>query len=866
MEPKKHLSEPQFLTAMRKVYGFDIAAVNQASDGTILQILTNLTAAYDEEGKGMVWRAWLACVAILARPERMAKDHLLWAFSLYASEGSFDLDPGDNHKVAFQDMRHLFITLSDEQTRPLLLDAVDGAWKYLAEKDASVAVAINHAHKAGRSLETAQINMSQFKEFLDAPSMAPLFEPCLSFGKKDPDLWTLVIEEHYFHHTPLKFMKNSRRAIRNVRHCNQFLRTKDLRDKRRAAETWGRYIIRRKRARYLMAQVIVKYHVENISEAMNQWWAACLTDIRVTLLQRNIRGFLGRQEVNFLRYLHYMATCVQTRYRGRVCLRKYAQWCARRHWAAAEMQRHVRGNNARRLAMNRLEDFYDKGMAQHNKERWEWENRTLIKATTRIQMNWRSRSARLRTEEARRLAKAEALVKQEMSAMEIEAQRKRKVYEEELEDWYKMRREEFAKTELYEEFSAAEKDKIIKYRRTKADEARRKRLKELREREEFIEDQRVQNWLDSYAQLQVTRADDRRKYLERIIDQPETPQERKERKVVMKEIDKETKAVLKAADKQAVSIEYADGHRIAHENIMKVHMQKERELVYSEMQQAAADYEEDKRIKKIKADEQREATRDRDEVFAAKLLQGVYRRWAGRKVLRGICKSTFRKEFDPDAFQYYYVDQRDDHILWQKPYSLGSYEMKCRDEYVKLRDAEKVPYFYNPLNHKMQWPRPDGTMLCTICEDRFCERYCNDQKKLFCIPCWTKEYEHVKNLRERLQLNWKEVHGGMLDAEDSMEMIEEFPDHSEAEKGIPTEEEGGEGMAAYIDPEVMAHILAKQEEARRKLAMAVYGSDSVEDRKKKEQYVGRIKLHAKLTENRSNHPEKVGELTLSPSW
>ena len=45
--------------------------------------------------------------------------------------------------------------------------------------------------------------------------------------------------------------------------------------------------------------------------------------------------------------------------------------------------------------------------------------------------------------------------------------------------------------------------------------------------------------------------------------------------------------------------------------------------------------------------------------------------------------------------------------------------------------------------------------------------------------------------------------------------------------------------------------------------MSVFGSDTVEDRKKKEQYVGRVKLHGRLIENRVNDPVKVLPQTLT---
>ena len=59
--------------------------------------------------------------------------------------------------------------------------------------------------------------------------------------------------------------------------------------------------------------------------------------------------------------------------------------------------------------------------------------------------------------------------------------------------------------------------------------------------------------------------------------------------------------------------------------------------------------------------------------------------------------------FFPESFTFYYVDQRNDEVIWHKPYSLGSYDLKCRDEWVRCLDSTEKPYFYNPLTMRMQW-------------------------------------------------------------------------------------------------------------------------------------------------------------------
>ena len=118
-------------------------------------------------------------------------------------------------------------------------------------------------------------------------------------------------------------------------------------------------------------------------------------------------------------FLHHCATVLQTRYRMVIAVRRYIQRQLKRKWAATEMQRHFRGNMHRRLAFYRVSDFIAHEREKLDKERWNWENRTLIKATIAVQRAWRKREARLAAEEAERKRKAELSVEQMMVEQEV---------------------------------------------------------------------------------------------------------------------------------------------------------------------------------------------------------------------------------------------------------------------------------------------------------------------------------------------------------------------------------------------------------------------------------------------------------------
>ena len=166
-----------------------------------------------------------------------------------------------------------------------------------------------------------------------------------------------------------------------------------------------------------------------------------------------------------------------------------------------------------------------------------------------------------------------------------------------------------------------------------------------------------------------------------------------------------------------------------------------------------------------------------------------------------------------------YIDQRNEAVQYTKPYALGSYDMRVKDEWVVMRDATNLKYFYNPLTMYMQWKQPNGTILCQMCSKKFANRFDNtfapSQKAkaslcegnrttltlidfllfylltlraIICLvntlECWKERHEHVVAVRERLDLTWKDLSGGMENAQENLEHIDLFPDHSEAEFGL----------------------------------------------------------------------------------
>ena len=165
----------------------------------------------------------------------------------------------------------------------------------------------------------------------------------------------------------------------------------------------------------------------------------------------------------------------------------------KRNWAALEMQRHIRGCRARRITLWKLQNKFDREMRKMRLDREKWQAQLENKAAGKIQTAWHGLLARRRAKEEKKRKARIAKVEKEMVDLEIENNRKRNIYEEKVVAWYAAQRDEFMKNALFEEFSAAERDKILKHRR-KAD-ARAAEEEHKKKVEQQMEEQRVENFL-----------------------------------------------------------------------------------------------------------------------------------------------------------------------------------------------------------------------------------------------------------------------------------------------------------------------------------------------------------------------------------
>ncbi len=110
-----------------------------------------------------------------------------------------------------------------------------------------------------------------------------------------------------------------------------------------------------------------------------------------------------------------------------------------------------------------------------------------------------------------------------------------------------------------------------------------------------------------------------------------------------------------------------------------------------------------------------------------------------RKALRKLAYARYRKHFDPDTINYYYLDKETLQTFWKKPYSFGSYDVDADAGWVVMRDSEREMYYYCPQSWEMSWEQPFSTILCEICNEDFACARLNYDVLLYCGNCFNKK-------------------------------------------------------------------------------------------------------------------------------
>jgi len=889
-EPGQYMSRPRFLETFRRCFYFE-SAVDKSDDfdRAMSKLVHHMFNAFETPKRGLDWRVWLVCVSVVLQPTIHFIDHLWLAFYVHGSNGSMLSTivqaPGPLKTVedrwtmghlphdeacgsAYASLEGLLLEcFSHEGTHEALRAALQQGWKRAIDKSARLLIAVNAAMRNGKQASrAAPLFEWDFERILSTPAVADLTKPQETWKALGCE-WVreYAFERAFMHPRLLDFLVSHRRHLYSDSVCAKFFERRDERKQRFYFFSWCRFLVRRRRCRYVMAENIVRFHINSVHQAFLRLRQHTLLTLSIVGIQRVIRGFLGRTEAQFVARLHHAAALMQALVRMFQKGKEFRQRMQKRCWAATEIQRRWRGRMGIEDAARQLLRTYDQQMKTMTLERRRMMKSMSDKAAIRLQRTYR-RTAHLRQSRARaRREKNEQRVRNHMDLIATQYMVERRKYEKKLERWFAVHREETLQNQLFDDFTSAEKLKILKHRRAAADEARKLKLEELAARDERLEAERVELWLERWAETADRRAEEAERRCHKALNEPEDKEERALRRKLLRDVRKRTNKILAEAAAAKILLEVQEAKEIATKKAIQAIAQEERALVNKEMKQAAKDYfrakEEDLKAREEKDRGMLQSRRK----HAAMMFQAAYRKYVARRELRKRCTRAFRKEFDRDHFCFVYVDIRNDTKQYRKPYALGEYDIRAKDQWVVIHEGAKRGaaasqydlevtkghfYFYNPFTLKMQWQRPEDTVECAACQIEFAQRYCNVQKRCLCVGCWTKEHSHITNIVHRLkQLRWKEISGAMEGSVHNLQGIELYPDHSEAELGLLLDLDNASANSEELK-EIQEQI-EKEVEARRQQKLRMLAEQlTPEQIQEQEKYLARIAEQSELVKNR----------------
>ena len=781
--PERFVSKSRFMVIMRRVFGFELAPVRGAVDADVKILIESVFDAFDERSNDkMEWRGILLMLHVVMKPWLPPADHFLWGFAMVGSEGSFDPTCREPFDARLANVKHMLFTLGHVKSRPMLTKLVDDSWANFCKVD-------KHAFNMTRTAETRKLlsaasgkkkaaalggamNDNEEMNVADGVKLSlPVFERLLEtsplkemlgayqfFGVRDKRTWTYIIEEQQYHPMIFREIRRMRLQRRHDEAVDVFRKTHQFREKRRV-KAWREVAHRIHYLKEYVLQTLKTGAITRMRGCFAVWQRSVLLVIRILELQRVARGYLGRKDARWIWRVHSLVTGVQARIRKMLVMLATRRELRRRTWAAMEIERHARALNARRIVMWRLEAHIDRERRKLERKKREWAIRREVHAARVIQQSWRARVARLALAAEKKRREAAILTVRDMERIDADNKRRRKIYEVQLEEWYKVRKAEHEMNTMYEDFGASERAKILRFRRKQMYDGEREKERRAHQLASMLADERVAAWITRWEQIKVDRVAALRARLDFCRTTPETAEERAIGRRLAKDVKARGKLVLKRAFKAGVPLELPEAEELALEEVLLKRQRDEERQVDVERTKAADEHyahiAEAERLER----EERLHNINRVQNNAARAIQKQRELHEARVDLRRRAFERYEKRYDVDLRAFYYVNTLTREPQWLKPYALGPFDIKLKDEWVVHHDETGEPYYYNPSTQEMSWSRPISTVFCADCDHFFCEVYCNTLNVPLCQQCY--DAAHAEDSVEAQNENtWKILKGG----------------------------------------------------------------------------------------------------------
>eukprot|EP01038_Epipyxis_sp_PR26KG_P010405 gene10405-13975_t len=724
IEPGLSITKAQLTTALRRSFG-----------DTILQHqgpVNRLFDSFDFRGTDeMEWRSFLYLLVIMMQPSLPTNDHLRLAYAIFSSVGSLDMDCTD--KLSVGKVKELICVPVLQSMRSEIKAVFDQSWTDLSGTDTeAIAMASRGAAVSNGDPDLMPISYKMFRKILTETAFSDYMKVATAFGRKDTRMWTCKLEEYCYHPVILKKIRILRRESRNNREADEFISKVGFRMKSASISMWKKYVNRRNLLRYTLIAFEIRIQIGRFGLCFDKWRRVIIEEHSANLIQRYGRGLIARQRKYFIIRLKNRAIMMQAATRQMFFRNRYNKLRIKVFWAATQIQRVYRGKMARNRVQTMVEALYDTGKRQLVKDREAWMQRRYNKASLAIQMGMRRFMRRRATMRKLQLAMKMEQIELEQKATVEKARIEKEVYMTKLTNWYEKRKSEYDLTVMTESRTVEQK-KLIMDRRLKIEREEKAIKAKIRlEQLEKIKEETIETWIKAWEVKIEERGHARRKECKSCLILPDTPEQLLLQKDLKKRIKKQIKEVLRRADKQKIPMEIPEATDIAKNDVIEEEVGFEKERAKIDMKNEAERIQREDEIKAEKLKEQQERERKSRQKWALLTLQCYGRAVIARKMLRKEAYKRYKKLFDPETHNYYYLDKKSNKSYWDKPKSFGNYDIEMDDSWIEMKDAINNIYYYNPGTWKMSWTVPMGTKLCEVCETRFAVARLNYDNVCYC--------------------------------------------------------------------------------------------------------------------------------------
>ncbi|KAK1735475.1 hypothetical protein QTG54_013638 [Skeletonema marinoi] len=292
--------------------------------------------------------------------------------------------------------------------------------------------------------------------------------------------------------------------------------------------------------------------------------------------------------------------------------------------AVIKVQSLIRGVLARRLALRRLMTLVEKErMDNASKMKWYAWDRGMW-CLTRLQSHARRKNAVTLVNQLRQQRRREAEVRHAMDSRNAAFRRERKLYQRQLEEFYRQMKEDHDTNKQNE--AKISQDKI------------RLRTLQRRIKNEELKSQEPDKVLEENLALSsgnaIVDVAKIREHYAHCLDRPANRSEKKTRSDARKRIKHRVTEVLARADSKNIPMETKEAKVIAREEVLHMIGEEERARLHDQMNKAFAKREHDKVMMRTKVDTAKREAQARATVYAVSVVSAACRRWLARKEMR----------------------------------------------------------------------------------------------------------------------------------------------------------------------------------------------------------------------------------------